>query len=135
MKINKYKTAFLLTGILTLLCLAAIVCLLQQQKQAKGNYTAYIYVNGELYQAIPLWQVTTSYQLTIASKDGGYNTILVQPDAIAITAADCPDQICVKQGTITNNLLPITCLPHGLVIELKSSETTQNPNTSDILTH
>ncbi len=135
MKIYKYKTAFILTGILTLLCLAAIVCLLQRPQQAKGNYTAYIYVNGELYEAIPLWQVTVPYQLTIASDDGGYNTILIQPDAIAITAADCPDQICVKQGAITNNLLPITCLPHGLVIELKSSETAQDSNPPDIITH
>ncbi len=131
----KHKTAYILTGIIVLLCLASILCLILYPKLTTDNYTAYIFVNGDLYKTITLSQVTTDYQLNITSEDGGYNTILVQPGAISITAADCPDQICVKQGVITNNLLPITCLPHGVVIELKVLENTTAPNAPDIITH
>ena len=131
----KHKTAFILTGIIVLLCLASILCLILYPTLAKDNYTAYIYVNGDLYETIALSQVTTDYQLNITARDGGYNTILVQPGAISISTANCPDQICVKQGIITNNLLPITCLPHSVVIELKSLESTTALNAPDIITH
>ncbi|MDE5952038.1 MAG: NusG domain II-containing protein, partial [Acetatifactor sp.] len=53
--------------------------------------------------------------------DGGYNVIEVSPGSIAIIEADCPDKLCVLQGPIADSLLPITCLPHRLVIELKPS--------------
>lgn len=129
-----HKIAYILTGTIVLLCLASILTLLLYPRLTKDDYTAYIYVNGELYETISLSQVTAEYQLQITTEDGGYNTILVQPGAISITAADCPDQICVKQGVITNNLLPITCLPHGLVIELKPTDTLTN-NTPDVITH
>lgn len=134
MKTNR-KNAYILTGIIVLLCLASILCLILYPALAKDKYTAYIYVNGDLYETIALSRVTTDYQLNITARDGGYNTILVQPGAISISTADCPDQVCVKQGTITNNLLPITCLPHGLVIELKPAEAATNPGTPDIVTH
>ncbi len=132
---QKTKTAFILTGIIVLLCLASILTLVLYPKLTRDNYTAYIYVNGELYETITLSQVTTAYQLNITTEDGGYNTILVQPGAISIKAADCPDHVCIKQGTITNNLLPITCLPHGLVIELKPVDVLSPPDAPDTITH
>lgn len=131
----KHKTAYILSGIILLLCLASILCLVLYPKLTKGNYTAYIYINGDLYETIVLSQVTSAYEIDITTDDNGHNTILVQPGAISITAADCPDQICVKQGVITNNLLPITCLPHGVVIELKSAESLLDPNAPDTITH
>ena len=42
------------------------------------------------------------------------------PGAICISEASCPDKICVGQGYISNSLVPITCLPHKLVIELRA---------------
>lgn len=134
MKSDNSKKAYLLTGILVLLCLFSLLSILLYPRLVQNQYTAYIYVNGDLYETIPLSRVTEEYTLTISASDGGYNTILVQPNAISITSADCPDQICVKQGTITNSLLPITCLPHGVVIELKP-EDNANTNMPDIITH
>lgn len=129
MKTNPRKITYLLTGIIVLLCLTSLLFLFLYPPMTQDNYTAYIYVNGNLYQTIPLSTVTSDYQFTITTEDGGYNTILVQHGAISITEADCPDKVCVKQGIIQNNLLPITCLPHGLIIELKTS------NTPDVITY
>ncbi|MBQ7775585.1 MAG: NusG domain II-containing protein [Lachnospiraceae bacterium] len=131
---NSKKTALLLTGIILILCIVSLGAIFMTQASDANQYTAQIYVNGDLYQTIPLHQVTTAYNLTIASEDGGYNTVYVEPGAISISSADCPDQICVKQGAIRNSLLPITCLPHGLVIELKPTDEL-NANTPDILVH
>lgn len=133
--IPSQKTALLLTGIILLLCIISCAAIFLRQTSDENHYTAYIYVNGDLYQTIPLHQVTAAYDFTIRADDGGYNTIHVEQDAIRIQAADCPDQVCVKQGAIHNSLLPITCLPHSLVIELKPSETTGNTYAPDAITH
>ena len=47
--------------------------------------------------------------------DGGYNVVSVKDGKIAVTAADCPDQYCVRQG-FCNSGTQIVCLPHKLVI-------------------
>lgn len=111
------KRAILLSAILMLLCIFSILSLFFYSKQ-NYHYTAHIYVDGELYDSIALSDVTSPYSFTITTPDGHYNEIRVERDIIRISSADCPDLLCVKQGPITNNLLPITCLPHHLVIEL-----------------
>ncbi len=128
------KTALLLSFILLFICASSILYLLLAPQISPNKYTAYIYVQGKLYEAIDLSQVTESYEYTISCQTGGYNTIRIEPGAISISSADCPDKVCVKQGSITNALLPITCLPHNVVIELKASD---NPLTDvpDGVTH
>ena len=45
-------------------------------------------------------------------------TVRVSPGAIAVVWSDCPEQICVGQGEIETSAIPITCLPHRLVIQI-----------------
>lgn len=115
------KACLLAGGILLLLAACGLVLFLRQHTARKPDttYTAYLYQDGLLLQTIPLSRITESQRFTIEASDGGYNTIEVSCDGISIAEADCPDQICVLQGTIRDSLLPITCLPHRLVIELK----------------
>ncbi len=113
------KRALLLGTIILLILIAGVIFLFIRYKDNADNYTAYIYQDGKLYKTINLSAVTTDYTLMVSSSNGGMNQILVQPGSITVTDADCPDLVCVHQGTIRNDLLPITCLPHGLVIELK----------------
>jgi hypothetical protein len=117
------KRAILLSIILLIILTAGSIFLYLRYTDTAEHYTAYLYQNGTLLETIDLSTVTEEYSLTIISETGGRNQILVQPGAISVTDADCPDLICVHQGTIRNNLLPITCLPHGLVIELKPKHT------------
>ena len=46
----------------------------------------------------------------------------MEPGRIRVSAADCPDQVCVEQGYISDGTVPIVCLPHGLVIEIVGGE-------------
>ena len=78
-----------------------------------------IYQNGELVHSASLGSTAEAYTLSFTSPDGGINIVEVRPDSIGILSADCPDQLCVKQGFISNSLLPITCLPHRLVIQIR----------------
>ena len=36
--------------------------------------------------------------------------------------ADCPDRLCVKQKAICKNGETIVCLPHKVVVEIRSQE-------------
>ncbi len=117
------KRALLLgTGLLIILLVSCIFIYLRY-RDTSANYTACIYQQGILVEQINLSSVTEEYTLTFYAPDGGKNVVRIAPDGIAITEADCPDLLCVHQGTIRNDLLPITCLPHQLVIELHANNT------------
>ena len=130
------KRACLLAGCILIILISCVFVLVRQHFAAAPDipYTACIYQDGKLLQTISLCQVQETYSFTLEAAEGGSNTIEVSPGGIAITQADCPDQICVLQGRITDSLLPITCLPHRLVIELKpESSSTDDP--PDALTY
>lgn len=115
------KRAIFLSIALLVLFIISGVFLIYRFRDVSKPYTAYIYQNGILTETIDLSMVTSSYTLIYRTNDGGENHILVEPGSIAVVSANCPDKVCVHQGTIRNSLLPITCLPHGLVIELKAN--------------
>ncbi len=117
------KRALLLSFCLVLIMLGSCLYLYMRHINDADTYTAYIYQDGTLVKQINLSSVAEEYTLTLYDSDGGMNTILIHPGSIAVTSADCPDQVCVHQGAIRNSLLPITCLPHKLVIELKANRT------------
>ena len=54
--------------------------------------------------------------------EGGYNVVEVERGRIRVAEANCPDQICVRQGWLSNSAAPIACLPHKLVIRLEGGE-------------
>ena len=49
------------------------------------------------------------------------NTVVIEDETIAITDADCPDHLCVSMGKASRPGDTLVCLPHKLVIEVKSS--------------
>lgn len=54
--------------------------------------------------------------------DVGTNTVVIENDAVYMKHADCPDRYCVKQGRVTDSGDSIICLPHKLVVEVKSQD-------------
>ena len=74
--------------------------------------------NGELLEEIPLEEVEEPYSFTITGENGAENTVSVERGRISISHASCPDQVCVNQGWISNGVVPIVCLPNGIVIEI-----------------
>ena len=73
-----------------------------------GGVVAVITVDGEVVERINL---STAY---------GSNTVHVEPGAISVTEADCPDHICVLMGRLTTDGgMPIICMPHRLMIEIE----------------
>ena len=62
-------------------------------------------------------ELTTTYTAEGQEK---HNHIRIENDTIAVTKADCPDKICMQTGAISAPGEIIACLPHKLIIEIKS---------------
>ncbi len=45
----------------------------------------------------------------------------VSEGKIRVCEADCPDQVCVMQGWLEDDIIPIACLPSGLVIQMENA--------------
>ena len=73
---------------------------------------------GKILKTVDL-NIDQEFTITV---DSGTNTITVKDGAIAVTAADCPDQYCVARG-FCNSGTQIVCLPHRLVIRFLDNET------------
>lgn len=105
--------------ILMLLLAAAVLSagFIFMQKKQPASPVARVTLDGELLREIPLDEVEESYSFTVDS-EGGSNTILVEPGRIRVSEANCPDQVCVNQGFISDGTVPVVCLPHKLMIEI-----------------
>jgi len=124
-KVNKIAVV-LGIGILLLF----IICLIAVRQIVESSdiipyQTADIYHNGILVESISLGMVSETWCLTLVSENGNVNEIEIRPGEIGMLYADCPDQLCVKQGFISNSHLPITCLPNRVVITLRNTDGVQ----------
>ncbi len=55
-------------------------------------------------------------KIRIDYEGGGYNIIEIRNGEIRISEADCPDNTCVKTGTLKSEEMPVVCLPHHLIL-------------------
>ena len=78
-----------------------------------------IYQNGELRGEYDLSQPQT---LPVKEEDYGYNLVMIEDGTVRITDADCPDQLCMKQRSISKNGECIIGLPHKLVLHIYAKE-------------
>ena len=114
------KTKSLMWG---LLCAVIVIGgLLLYRGLGRGEGTvAVISVDGEELERVDLSKVRKEYDLEISTEYGS-NTIHIEPGAISIIQADCPDRICMAQGKLTGSGIPIICMPHRLVIEVQGGD-------------
>jgi hypothetical protein len=107
---------------LLLLFIASILILLFHsfKKTENVRLLASITQAGVLVETIVLEDVKEPYTVSFYTDDGHFNEILVQYNAIEIIRADCPNQICVHQGRRSAPGIPITCLPHQLIIQVRA---------------
>ncbi|WP_203623795.1 MULTISPECIES: NusG domain II-containing protein [unclassified Lacticaseibacillus] len=92
----------------------------QSQPGSGRTLTAYVTHNGKRVYQIQLTghHGTSRYHYQAGNE---YNDIVTTGDQIQIIDANCPDQVCVKKGRISKPGQTIVCLPHKLLVEIKSS--------------
>ena len=113
------KTKVIVLLLITAVAVSAAV-LLFRGGPAESR-VARITQDGVLLEEIDLDKVEAPRSFTL--EDGsGSNTVVVEKGRIRISKADCPDQVCVNRGWISDGTVPIICLPHKLMIEIVGGE-------------
>ena len=107
--------------LLAVLLVAAAACCAALLMPKEGGAIARVTFNGNVLSEIDLSAVEAPSSF-IVTGEAGSNTIQVEQGRIRVAEADCPDQVCVNQGWISDSALPIVCLPNKLVIEIIGGE-------------
>ncbi len=48
------------------------------------------------------------------------NVVLVENNTVRMYEANCPDKLCIHQGSLTSNISSIVCLPNEVVVYLET---------------
>lgn len=113
MKSTKFWAIFI-----ALLLAASAAGAFALSRKTAGGTVARVYQDGKLLQTIDLAALTGAEEFTVTGPAGS-NTVTAERGRIRVSHADCPDQVCVRQGWISTGTVPIVCLPNGLVIRLE----------------
>lgn len=100
---------------LFLLCSTAILWITHRTQRTQ---IAEIYQDGTLIQTVDLSQINAPQTIPIYGEHGEENIVLATRGSIRMQSANCPDQLCVRRGSIKNAAVPIVCLPHRIVIRM-----------------
>lgn len=108
--------------------------------ESHAKLSLVVTVKGEEVFDEPVGEITLPFRLNITGAHGGENIFVLQrygdeadesgrPQvfsgnndtlgvALSCVYSDCPEQICVNTGTVTNVDTPIVCLPHEVIARL-----------------
>lgn len=117
MKIKLEKRDKLL--IVIVVCVALCAFLVHRIIGGDGAGKVTVKVNGELKGTYSLAEDQT------IEINGGTNILQIKNGKADMTEADCPDQLCVNQRAISRQGESIICLPHKVVVEVESSESSE----------
>jgi len=112
------KTKTWVAALVALAAVLAVLALALRHARAPGTVVEVVQ-DGVVLRTIDLARVTEAYSFTVTSADGGSNVVLVEPGRIRVSSADCPDQICVQRGWLSDQAAPVVCLPHRLALRLR----------------
>ncbi|AVK62171.1 NusG domain II-containing protein [Lactobacillus sp. CBA3605] len=93
----------------------------QSAKKARHTLTAVVSHDGHVLKKVNLTTLAKTQHYTYRDQSGHYNQITFKAKRVAITKANCADQVCVRRGWIHKPGQTIVCLPHKILIEIKSS--------------
>ncbi|MBP1560301.1 MAG: NusG domain II-containing protein [Oscillospiraceae bacterium] len=110
---NKVKV--IAAAVITVFAASVIGTALIMQKPE--SRVAEVVQDGKVLYTIDL--STVENQSFTVTYEGRSNTITVENGEIYVSAADCPDKICMKTGKLQYEGMPVVCLPNKLIIRFK----------------
>ena len=87
-----------------------------------------ILIDGKLQGS---YRLDEDQEIPIVSKNGNFNTIIISNGQVYIKKSDCRNQLCVKQGPISNPGESIICLPHRLSVKIVGDKANNDNKTLD----
>lgn len=114
--IQKYKKDIILIGVI--LGVAVLLFVLFQVTKKPGKYVV-ITQNGK---EIAKYALNEDRQISIPYQENQYNVLVIQNQKAYISSATCPDQLCVKQRSISKVNETLVCLPNKMVVKVIGDE-------------
>lgn len=110
------KMDYVLVAVIMTVAIVSM-CLLSSNKH--NGSVCNVYVDGDLYGTYSLYD---NINIDITKDDILSNRISIDNGNVVMDYANCPDKICVKQGTISATNETICCAPNGIVIVIEGDE-------------
>ena len=114
---NKYIADIIL--VISLVILTLVTSIFIYKKQTSNKIYVEVSINGEFTN-----KYSIDENIEIMLKTG--NVLVIKDGNVCISNADCPDGLCVKQGTISKANESIICLPNKLVVRIVEDNTSLN---------
>ncbi|MCD8354936.1 MAG: NusG domain II-containing protein [Clostridiales bacterium] len=116
---KRYDLLLLAALVLVGLGLTAFV-LLSRMNSASDGLTVTVRQDNEVVATLPLDEDAT---YAVQGEDGGTtNLVVIEDGTVHMEEADCPDQLCVKQGKIRYAGDSLICLPNRVVVEISGED-------------
>ena len=96
-----------------------------QEASERSGYYVEVVQNSDVLYEIPVEE----YGIYTIRNDetGGENTFIIEKDGVHMEQANCPDKVCIHQGTIREgDIVPVTCLPNRLSLQIISEKSIPN---------
>lgn len=116
--VRKLKGDLIIVGAVILLAAVFFLINLVRDRQPSGEGEVLVIRDGVITAAYPL-----SKDITITLWDEErthYNLLMIRDGSAEISDANCPDKICVRSRAIERDGESIICLPHRLVLSVRS---------------
>ena len=107
----------LVISVAVLIAVSFAVLKLYNSSKSGNQRIAVIKHDGKVITKINLDDIKNSKTLKIEGEY--YNIVLAEDGRIRFTEANCPDQICVKTGWLTNSGDIAVCLPNKSIIQIE----------------
>ena len=121
-KKNKRKNDVILAALILIIAAAGIFLL--NYLKTEGAY-AVVKIDGIENGRYSLSQ-NTEVKILTGENNEFSNTLVIENNKAFIKDANCPDKICEGHNPISYKGETIVCLPHKVVIEIISDETTDD---------
>lgn len=108
MKKKHIADIFLIVG---LIIITIILSVFIYKKQTSDNLYVEVSIDGSLANTFSLDE-----DIEIMLSTG--NKLIIKDGTVCIYEADCPDKLCIKQGSIDKANESIICLPNKLVVRI-----------------
>lgn len=126
-KMMKPGDLVLLLFLVVLSFLPVIIFSYSQADNDHTHNTVVISSDGEVVHEIELLDDGETEVFEFEDDQGHTNKIIREGSIVYMVEANCPDQLCVRQGEISKVGETIVCLPHSFLVEIQS----ENPDTDE----
>ncbi len=111
MEKKSLKVDMIIAGVVLVIGIALVAVFFLTRSPGK---TVIVSVEGKTVATYPLDEDRDEW---ITGREGK-NRLVIKDGAARIEEADCPDLLCVKQGSISNVNESIVCLPHRITVRV-----------------